>query len=230
MQWRLGPLLVEREADEPPRETLGSLSLQGLSAQEGRLRLQLGQGHKADAGLERRVAVGEVGVPVAVALLGGHGVDGAVAGIGDPDARGLQGLGLLHDGAVDGRRRAAGHVQLEAELADEGQAQDHELVAGQLRVPARGEGNGAILQRDVHEPREQAAAVGALHADHAVVVAGVSEDRLEAGLLQLAVDPPPVVREGAAARGDVELVVGQLCHREVGLHATTGVAERGVGN
>mmetsp|Transcript_82662 Transcript_82662/g.229374 ORF Transcript_82662/g.229374 Transcript_82662/m.229374 type:complete len:231 (-) Transcript_82662:912-1604(-) len=228
MQRRFWALFVECEAHEPPSQALGPLLLEGLTAKEGRICLQLCQRHKADVRLEGGVLAGEVCMPMPVALLSRQRVDGAVACIGHPHAAPRQGLGRTHNSLVHLHCRARGHMEFEAEFTDKCQAQYHERMTCQLRVPAGGEGQGNIIKRNVDKAGEEPSAVRALHAYHGVVVANIPEQRPATRLFQFAAEPSPVVRECAAACGNVKLVLCQLGDGEIALHATALVTERSV--
>mmetsp|Transcript_56834 Transcript_56834/g.164658 ORF Transcript_56834/g.164658 Transcript_56834/m.164658 type:complete len:361 (+) Transcript_56834:553-1635(+) len=221
--------LVERETHEAPPKAFFALAFQCLPAQKGAVHLQLRERDEADASFKRCFGIGQIGMPMAVTLLRGQGVDGAIAGIGHRHApRSGEGSASPHHLAIDIHCRLRRDVELKAQLPDECQAQQHDLVARQLHMPASTERHRGVIDGCVDEPREQIAAIRTLHTDHAILFTGVTESCIEAGLLHLALDPPPIVHEGRAARSNIKLVLCQLREGEVCFYAAALVTQGGV--
>ena len=72
----------------------------------------------AEAGDQRRVVGPDIGAPGAVALLQAQRLDGAIAGVGDAVS-----LPVAHQRIIDARRELGRDMQLQAELADIGDAE-----------------------------------------------------------------------------------------------------------
>mmetsp|Transcript_5652 Transcript_5652/g.15348 ORF Transcript_5652/g.15348 Transcript_5652/m.15348 type:complete len:744 (-) Transcript_5652:271-2502(-) len=233
---------VHKQAHEFALQASCAVGFQCLPAQKvgGVLprALELGEHREANARFHRGVHVAEVGMPMPEILLGREAVDRAVAGVADGHAQclGIQIPGLAHR-PVDGDGVLGGHVQLEAQLAHEGQAQAHNPVASDLDLLARREGEAVVAQGVARGDQrlEQGAAVRALHRDHGHGLAAVLHHCVEATLVEDPLDPLQILGHRVTSSSNVPQAAPvadpvQAGHREVGLDAAPSVAEGRVGH
>mmetsp|Transcript_58774 Transcript_58774/g.120228 ORF Transcript_58774/g.120228 Transcript_58774/m.120228 type:complete len:736 (-) Transcript_58774:538-2745(-) len=219
-----GQVALQRQTDKALAHAVLLLRLQCLAPAEVHVRLQLHG--PAQASLQGRVVHAHVLVPVLVALLDAHGVDGAVAGVRQVVLLALAEQLLVHLGAG-----LLGDVQLEPQLAHKSEADHpHRVVVPTVRADGqvlRG-GEGEILQCHLvllqHQLAQQGVGQRSLQTQQTVVLRLVPQGAVEALLLDDLADPVEVVRGRASPRSDVEPVRSQFGDRQVRHDAALGVA------
>ena len=209
VEQRLG--VFEEELHEPLAHAFLPLAQQRMASDEGRRLVELDS--EAEAGLQRRVRIGDVVAVVAVGLLDPERVHGVHAGMAEPHI-----LPGVDQRVVDARRELGRDVELPAKLAHVGNARRAGVGVAKLDLPAAAEGKGLVGEVVGAQRLQQVPRKGAHDAEHGEARGHIGEHRVRA-LGDVALEPEGIPHLELAGGHDQIVVVCEPCDGEIGLDA-----------